>query len=78
MRNYSLKTLQKMLSKAESRLYEETKKPCGNWGDGMRLSKLPQCRAWEKAYDGVQELKKQIENKKSETENKTNGKNEKT
>lgn len=68
MKNYSLKTLEKMLSRAETKLYEETVKPCGNWGDGMRLSKLPQCKTWERAHDRVTELKKAIAEKKKELE----------
>ena len=66
MRNYSLQTLNKMLSVAE------TIKPCGNWGDGMRKSKLPSMKAWNKARDRVEELKRQIEKKKIELEEKVN------
>lgn len=29
----------------------ETTKPQGNWGDGMRLAKLPTLSAWEKARE---------------------------
>lgn len=72
MRNYSLKTLEKMLSRAETKLYEETVKPCGNWGDAMRLSKLPQNKAWERAHDRVDDLKKAIDDKKKELEEKEN------
>lgn len=63
MRNYSLETLKKMLSKAESKLVEETLKPCGNWGDGMRLSKLPSIVKWERAKERVEELKSAIAEK---------------
>ena len=57
---YKLETLKKMLDKAEEKLYAETIKPVGNWGDGMRLSKLPSIAAWEKARDRVDALKQEI------------------
>ncbi|MDO5595039.1 MAG: hypothetical protein Q4G01_09570 [Eubacteriales bacterium] len=65
-RNYSLPTLKKMLGKAEKRLIALTIKPCGNWGDGMRLSKLPSITAWERVRDRVQELKAEIAKKEQE------------
>lgn len=68
MKNYRLETLEKMLERAERKYYEETIKPCGNWGDGMRLAKLPQLKAWEKANNRVNELKKAIAEKKKELE----------
>ena len=67
-RNYSLTTLKKMLAKAEERYIALTLKPCGNWGDGMRLSKLPSITAWERARDRVQELKAEIAKKEQEGE----------
>ncbi len=48
---YKTETLKKMLDTAKARYYAETEKPCGNWGDGMRRSRLPQNKAWERAKD---------------------------
>lgn len=67
-RNYSLATLEKMLATAEERYTALTLKPCGNWEDGMRLSKLPSITAWERAGNRVQELKAEIAQKKQEQE----------
>lgn len=53
---YKTETLEKMRLSAWEKYYSETIKPCGNWGDGMRLSKLPEHKAWEKAkqrYDAI-------------------------
>lgn len=53
---YKSETLEKMRSVAWDKYCSETIKPCGNWGDGMRLSKLPEHKAWEKAkqrYDAI-------------------------
>ena len=69
LKNYSLKTLEKMLEMAKEKYYSETSKPCGNWGDGMRLSKLPQYKAWERARDRACELEKAIQKKKEEMKN---------
>ena len=70
MRNYSLKTLEKMLERAKEKYEKETVKPHGNWGDGMRLSKLPSLKAWERARERVQELETAIAEKKKEMEEK--------
>lgn len=48
---YKTETLKKMRVKAWEKYYAETSKPGGNWGDGMRLAKLPQNRAWEKTKE---------------------------
>ena len=60
MKNYSLKTLEKMREKAYEKYCKETVKPHGNWGDGMRLSKLPSLAAWEKARERLAELDEAI------------------
>ena len=65
-RNYSLTTLKKMLAKAEKQYTSLTLKPCGNWGDGMRLPKLPSITAWERAGNRVQELKAEIARREQE------------
>lgn len=53
---YKTETLKKMRDVALEKYYSETVKPSGNWGDGMRLSKLPQLKTWERAkarYDAI-------------------------
>lgn len=60
-RRYKTETLTKMLGKAEEKYRQETEKPIGNWGDGMRLSKLPSITAWERAKNRVEEIKKELE-----------------
>lgn len=53
---YKTETLKKMCDAAWEKYYRETTKPSGNWGDGMRLSKLPQLKTWERAkaqYDAI-------------------------
>ena len=55
MRNYSLATLEKMREKAYEKYCKETVKPNGNWGDEMRISKLPSLAAWEKARERLAE-----------------------
>jgi len=39
---YKIETLNKIRDAAYEKYYSETIKPYGNWGDGMRLAKLPQ------------------------------------
>lgn len=55
---YKTKTLETMLDKAETKDIELTSKPIGNWGDGMRLSKLPSVTAWERNRERIEEIKK--------------------
>ena len=69
MRNYSLATLEKMREKAYEKYCKETVKAHGNWGDGMRLSKLPSLAAWEKARTRLAELDEAIAKKKAEEKN---------
>ena len=42
---YRTETLKKMREAAWEKYYAEAEKPAGNWGDGMRLSKLPEHKA---------------------------------
>ena len=44
----------------------ETVKPCGNWGDGMRLSKLPSITAWERARDRYFAICAKLDRRKKE------------
>ena len=57
---YKTETLKKMLDKAEEKLYQETMKPSGNWGDGMRLAKLPSITSWERAKERVSAIKDEL------------------
>ncbi len=58
---YKTKTLEKMREKAFDKYYELTIKQRGNWGDGMRLSKLPQDKAWERAKERLDAIDKELE-----------------
>lgn len=46
---YKLETLQKMRERAQEKYEQEVMKPAGNWGDGMRLAKLPSIAGYERA-----------------------------
>lgn len=62
---YKTETLKRMREAAWEKYLAENSKPAGNWGDGMRLTKLPQCKAWERAkerYESIcEELKRRGE-----------------
>ncbi len=55
-----------MLDKAKDDYYNETIKPSGNWGDGMRLSKLPSNVKWERLKNKVEELQNEINSRTSD------------
>ena len=61
MRKKSEQTIRNQLEKAEEKYYNLTIKSCGNWGDGMRKSKLPSLSTWEKAQERVKQLKRELE-----------------
>lgn len=63
---YKNETLKKMHEKAEEKYFQENAKPCGNWGDGMRLSKLPSISAWEKAKQRLDDINAEIAKRKKE------------
>ena len=65
---YKTATLKKMLRQAEEKYYAETVKPCGNWGDGMRLAKLPSMKAYERARDRYYAIKKELDCRKANGE----------
>ncbi len=48
---YKTETLERMREAAWEKYSAEASKPAGSWGDGMRLAKLPQCKAWERARE---------------------------
>lgn len=53
---YRTETLRKMREKAYEKYYAEAVKPVGNWGDGMRRSKLHGIAAYEKALARLSEI----------------------
>lgn len=61
MRNYSLATLEKMLSRWKTKYYEETAKPYN-----LRGYRSPSLAAWDKARTRVLELEAAIAEKKKE------------
>lgn len=63
---YKTETLKKMLDTAKARYYAETEKPCGNWGDGMRRSRLPQNKAWERAKDRYEAISAELNRRTTE------------
>lgn len=64
---YKMETLLKMKDRAYEKYYNETIKSCGNWGDGMRLSKLRSLSGYEKAKERYDEICKEIENRNKDT-----------
>lgn len=62
---YKTETLEKMKDKAWEKYRLETIKPIGNWGDGMRLSRLPKCRAWERAKERYDTICKELKKRKT-------------
>ena len=66
---YRTETLEKMRSAAREKYYNETMKSGGNWGDGMRLSKLPKHTAWEKAKQQYEAICAELERRKAAANN---------
>lgn len=60
---YKTETLKKMRDRAWEKYEYETSKSCGNWGDGMRLAKLPENKAWERAKERYDALCKELKNR---------------
>lgn len=60
-RKYKVSTLQKRLDRYKEQYTQETIKPVGNWGDGMRLSKLPSISKWEKLEKKIKETESLLE-----------------
>lgn len=60
-RKYKVSTLEARLEKLRIQYYEETVKPVGNWGDGMRLSKLPTNKKWERLSEKIKETEKLLQ-----------------
>ena len=66
---YRTEILEKMRSAAREKYYNETMKSGGNWGDGMRLSKLPKHTAWEKAKQQYEAICAELERRKAAANN---------
>lgn len=65
-RKYKVSTLEARLAKLRTQYYEETVKPVGNWGDGMRLSKLPTNKKWERLSEKIKETEKLLQEARDE------------
>lgn len=57
---YKLETLQKMRERAQEKYEQEVMKPVGNWGDGMRLAKLPSITGYERAKERLDAINQEI------------------
>ena len=64
---YKTETLVKMRDRAYEKYCAETTKPQGNWGDGMRLAKLPTLSAWEKARERYFAIDAELKRRKLRT-----------
>lgn len=53
-----------MKSAAWEKYRNETAKPCGGWGDGMRLAKLAQLKAWEQAKERYEAICAELDNRR--------------
>lgn len=62
---YKTETLTKMKNAAWEKYYNLTIASNGNWGDGMRLSKLPQHKEWEKAKERYDNIEKELEKREN-------------
>lgn len=58
---YRLETLLKMRERAQEKYEQEVTKPVGNWGDGMRLSKLPSIAGYERARERLDAIDREID-----------------
>lgn len=67
---YKTETLEKMRLAAWDKYYSETIKPSGNWGDGMRLAKLPEHKTWEKARKRYEAICAELDKRKAAARNK--------
>ena len=62
---YKTETLIKMMHVAWEKYYNLTIEPSGNWGDGMRLSKLPQHKKWQKAKERYEDIENELEKREN-------------
>lgn len=57
---YKTDTLKAMLEKAKETYRKETEKPGPGWGAGMRMSKLPDFKAWDRARERVEAIESEL------------------
>lgn len=65
---YKTETLERMKETAWEKYLAEASKPAGNWGDGMRLAKLPSFKAWERAKERYEAICAELDKRKREGE----------
>lgn len=63
---YKTETLKKMKVAAWEKYQALTLAPSGNWGDGMRLSKLPSQKSWERARERYYAIQAELERRRKE------------
>lgn len=63
---YKTETLKKMEVAAWEKYWALTLAPSGNWGDGMRLSKLPSQKSWERARERYYAIQAELERRRKE------------
>lgn len=61
---YRTETLKKMRDRAWEKYYAETQKSPGGWGDGMRLSRLPMLKSWERAKGRYEAIDRELKRRK--------------
>lgn len=61
---YKTETLERMRVAAWEKYRTETSKSHGGWGDGVRLARLPQLKAWEKAKERYEAICAEIEKRR--------------
>ena len=59
---FKTETLKKMRESAYEKYYYETTKPTSadNWGNGMRLAKLPRETVWERARERLDAIDREL------------------
>ena len=65
---YKTETLERMREKAYDRYYDLTTRQSTayNWGNGMRLAKLPQEKAWERAKERYEAIEAELKLRKGQ------------
>lgn len=65
---YKTGTLERMREKAYDRYYDLTTRQSAadNWGNGMRLAKLPQEKAWESAKERYETIDAELKRRKGQ------------
>ena len=65
---YKTGTLERMREKAYNQYYDLTTRQSAadNWGNGMRLAKLPHEKAWERAKERYEAIEAELKRRKEE------------